>query len=30
MPDVNGVAIAVSAAAAFVASAAWYMLLGNQ
>jgi hypothetical protein len=30
MPDVNGVAIAVSAAAAFVASAVWYMLLGNQ
>jgi hypothetical protein len=30
MPDVNGVAIAVSAAAAFVASAVWYTLLGNQ
>ena len=30
MPDVNGVAIAVSAVAAFVASAVWYMLLGNQ
>jgi hypothetical protein len=30
MPEVNEFAIAVSAAAAFVASAVWYTLLGSQ